>query len=134
MEPEDFIGSGFTFPLRLNQRGGFDLVRREQNIEQAIVIILSTPLGQRRMRPDFGCGIHDLVFEPNSSETHGSIRTMVESALQLWEPRIDLDYVDPTPDHDEPGLIVIDIGYTIRSSNELRNLVFPFYIIPPEES
>lgn len=130
----DFIGSGFAFPLRVNARGGIDLVRGERDIEEAIRIVLSTPIGERRMRPLFGCGVHDLVFAPNNPGTHGLIRQRVLEALQLWEPRIDVrdDGVDVHVDPAEPGRVHVEIQYVVRSTNERRNLVYPFYLIPQE--
>lgn len=132
--PTDFIGSGWAFPLRVNARGGIALARREQDVQEAIRIILSTPIGERRMRPRFGCGVHDLTFATNDPATHGLIRYHVVQALTLWEPRIELreDGVRVSVDPAEPSRVLVEIDYLLRSTNERRNLVFPFYLIPGE--
>jgi uncharacterized protein len=132
--PTDFIGSGWAFPLRVNARGGIALARREEDVQEAIRIILSTPIGERRMRPRFGCGVHDLTFATNDPATHGLIRYHVVQALTLWEPRIELGensvrvHVDP----DDSARVLVEITYVLRSTNQQRNLVFPFYLIPGE--
>jgi hypothetical protein len=133
MDGRDFIGSGWAFPTRINARGGIELARREQDVDESILIILSTPIGQRRMRPTFGCAIHDLAFSPNNPTTHGLIRHHVLEALELWEPRIEVLNVGVDADVDEPALMLIEIDYALRATNDRRNLVYPFYIIPGEE-
>jgi phage baseplate assembly protein W len=131
---EEFIGNGWSFPLRVNRRGGISLASREREIEEAIRIILATAPGERPMRPDFGCGIHDYVFAPADASTAGSIAFQVTSALEMWEPRIDVAGVDVEIDSDDRGVLYIDIAYTVRGTNDVRNLVFPFYVIPSEEA
>jgi len=86
------------------------------------------------MRPTFGCGVHDLVFASNNPTTHGLIRFHVLEALNLWEPRIDVteDGVRVRIDEDEPSRVLVDIAYTLRATNQRRNLVYPFYLIPGE--
>ena len=132
--PSDFIGSGWAFPLRVNPRGGIALARHEQDVEEAIRIVLSTPIGERRMRPQFGCGVHDLTFATNDPATHGLIRYHVLQALALWEPRIELreDGVRVRTDPDEPSRVMVEIDYLLRATNQRRNLVYPFYLIPGE--
>ena len=131
---EEFIGNGWSFPLGVNRRGGISLASREREIEEAIRIILATAPGERPMRPDFGCGIHDYVFAPADASTAGSIAFQVTSALEMWEPRIDVAGVDVEIDDDDRGVLYINIAYTIRRSNDVRNLVFPFYVLPSEEA
>jgi phage baseplate assembly protein W len=131
-EEPDFVGAGWSFPLRLNGRGGISLSRRDRGIEEAIRIILGTPIGERRMRPGFGCAIHDLTFASNDPTTHGLIRYHVQDALARWEPRIALVGVHVGVDDDEPGRVTIEIEYVLRATNERRNLVYPFYVIPGE--
>jgi hypothetical protein len=132
--PADFIGSGWRFPLHVNSRGGIDLTNGDDEVRASIVMILSTPIGERRMRPRFGCGIHDLVFAANSPATHGLIAYHVSEALALWEPRIELrdDGVRVRVDPDNPGSVRIEINYLLRATNQPRNLVYPFYLIPSE--
>ncbi len=130
---DDFIGSGLAFPLRPDARGGLALVSGEQKIQESIRLILGTAPGERPMRPEFGCAIHDLVFAPLSPSTIGRIALEVRHALRRWEPRIDVHDVEATVDRDEPAKLLIGIRYTIRRTNDPRNLVFPFYAIPAEE-
>ena len=129
----EFVGSGWAFPLELDQTGGFRLVSDEREIEQAIRLIIGTAYGERPMRPDFGCRIHDFVFAEANATTAGLIATEVRASLARWEPRIDVDDVEVTFDHAENGVLYIDITYRIRGTNDPRNLVFPFYVIPQHE-
>jgi phage baseplate assembly protein W len=115
----DFIGAGWAFPPTTDATGGIALVTREREVEQAIRIILSTARGERPMRPEFGCRIHDHVFGPANQATAGQIAYDVREALERWEPRVEVRDVD--------------VGYVIVGSNDPRNLVFPFYVIPDHE-
>lgn len=128
----DFLGSGWAFPLGTDARGRIALAQRERDIEQAIRIILLTPKGQRVMRPEFGCQIHDLVFAPNDSTTAGLATYYVEEALGMWEPRIDVETVVARPDPEDPARLMIEITYQIKATYDTRTLVFPFYRIPGE--
>ena len=128
----EFVGSGWAFPLELDQTGAFALVSDEREIEQAIRLILGTAYGERPMRPDFGCRIHDFVFAEASATTAGQIAAEVRASLARWEPRIDVDDVDVNAEPADQSLLYIDVRYHIRHRNDPRNLVFPFYTIPPE--
>jgi len=123
----DFLGAGWRFPVSLDN-GQIALSAEEESIRQAIWIILATGRGERQMRPDFGCGIHDLVFALNSAETAGRVTAEVRQALILWEPRIDLEDVDVTSDPGQPSRLLIRIEYRVRSTNNPFNLVYPFYL------
>ena len=127
---EGFIGRGWAFPLRVDAPGGIALVGREQEIEEAIRLILGTSPGERPMRPEFGCRIHEYLFAPADSETAGSIAREVRAALRQWEPRIDVADVTVSFDARESTLLYIDVRYAVRATNDRRNLVFPFYVIP----
>lgn len=129
----DFLGSGWAFPLRVNARGGIATSRGEDDVAESIRVILSTPRGERRMRTDFGCAVHDLAFATNDPTTHGMIGRYTEEALALWEPRIQVADVRVNVDPDDPSRVYVDISYDIRATNERRNLVYPFYLIPGEE-
>ena len=129
---EEFIGAGWAFPLRTDATGRIALVSREREIEEAIRLILATAYGERTMRPDFGCGIHEFVFAPADATTAGRIAYEVEVSLRRWEPRVELMEVTCTTDPAEPSTLYIDIRYRIRGTNDPRNLVFPFYVIPTE--
>ncbi|MEZ4660546.1 MAG: GPW/gp25 family protein [Caldilineaceae bacterium] len=124
----DFLGVGLSFPLALDEAGQLQLARREESIRQSIWMILSTSRGERMMRPDFGCAIHDLVFGVNSAATAGEIAGAVEDALIEWEPRIDVLAVNAFPDPQRPNYLLIEISYQVRSTNSRFNLVYPFYL------
>ncbi|MEV0081771.1 MULTISPECIES: GPW/gp25 family protein [Saccharopolyspora] len=127
---ERFIGRGWAFPMRVGATGGIAMVEREQEIEEAIRLVLGTAPGERPMRPEFGCGIHEYVFAPSDGATAGRIAQEVRSALRRWEPRIDVTDVVVAFDTVEEGVLYIDVHYTLRATNDRRNLVFPFYTIP----
>jgi phage baseplate assembly protein W len=127
------LGSGWKFPLRINGRGGFSLSREEQDVAEAIWIILSTRRGERIMRPEFGCGVQDYVFAPNNAGTRGSIAYQVQQALILWEPRIDVIDVRAADDPGQPNLVLISIDYRIRLNNAFHNLVYPFFLLEGQE-
>ena len=129
----EIIGSGLAFPLQVDRRGGIALARDEQDIDQAIQLILGTAPGERPMRPEFGCGVHDFVFDTIDAGTVGRMEEAIRSALSRWEPRIEVRSVDFDLTHAVEGLLTIDIGFTVRATNTDRNLVYPFYVIPAEE-
>jgi phage baseplate assembly protein W len=127
-----FVGAGLAFPLRLDAAGSVALVSRDTDIEEAIHLILATAPGERPMRPEFGCGIHSFIFAPADGGTAGLMAEEIRRALTRWEPRIELTKVDVAVDPDARNCMRIDIGYSIRATNDPRNLVFPFYVIPEE--
>lgn len=129
---QEFIGRGWAFPVGTDATGGIRLVARETEIEQSIRLILSTAPGERPMRPEFGCAIHDYVFDPADARTAARMSFAVREALRRWEPRIDvIDVrVDRHPEADDA--LLLDIRYTTSDTNDPRNLVFPFYVIPGE--
>jgi len=129
----DFLGVGWAFPAGVDARGRIALARHEQDVEQAIRLILLTPKGQRVMRPEFGCQIHDLIFAPNDATTAGLAVYYVQEALGMWEPRIEVQEVNALPDPDNDPRLLIEIRYRIRATYESRTLVFPFYRIPGED-
>jgi hypothetical protein len=128
----DFIGSGWAFPIATDATGGIRLAQREQEIEQSIRLILGTAPGERPMRPEFGCGVHGYVFAPVSPSTIGRIAQDVRDALRRWEPRIDIEDVQVVSDPDDRSRLSIHLSYSIRATNDPRNLVFPFYVLPGE--
>jgi uncharacterized protein len=129
---EDFIGSGWAFPLRTDPTGRMALVSREQEIEESMRLILGTAFGERPMRPEFGCAIHEYVFESADSETAANVAAAVRASLRRWEPRIEVNEVLVSFDAADASTIYIDIRYSIGETNDPRNLVFPFYVIPAE--
>ena len=133
----DFVGAGWAFPVAIDATAGIAVVTGDREIEEAIRIILATAPGERPMRPEFGCRIHDHVFAPNDAATAGAIARDVHAALAQWEPRIDVIDVRvsrgaPGGRPPEEGVLHIHLAYVVRGSNDPRNLVFPFYVIPSE--
>lgn len=129
---EQFVGAGWAFPLRIGPTGGVAMVSGEKEIEEAIRLILATAPGERPMRPEFGCAIHDLVFAPINEATAGQVQHEVYATLERWEPRIQVEEVEVTAPP-EAGVLHIDVRYTIRGTNNPRSLVFPFYVIPSHD-
>jgi phage baseplate assembly protein W len=129
----DIIGSGIAFPLQVDRRGGIALASDETDIDQAIQLILATAPGERPMRPEFGCGVHDFVFDTIDAGTVARMETEVRSALDRWEPRIQVTDIDFDLGGMDRGELLINISYRVRATNHMRNLVYPFYVIPAEE-
>jgi phage baseplate assembly protein W len=127
-----FLGSGLAFPLQVNNRGEIALVSGARDIEQAIRIILGTRQGERIMRPEFGCRVHDLVFEPRDSTTASLVRNYVQEALDFWEPRIQVTSVETFIDDENDGAILVEIEYQIKATHDTRSIVYPFYISAEE--
>lgn len=125
--PIDFLGVGWEFPVKKDESGLPSVAKYEDCIRRSIWIILGTSRGERMMRPDFGCGINDLVFSTNTPRTLGQLAREVQRALLLWEPRIDVlnVHVDPT---NNDAVLLININYQVRSTNNVFNLVYPFYL------
>jgi uncharacterized protein len=132
MAEADILGAGWAFPVGVDARGRVALSRREQDVDEAIRMILLTPKGQRVMRPEFGCQIHDLLFAPNDATTAGLATYYVEEALVMWEPRIRVLEVNAAPDALDPARLLIHIRYEVLATYDQRSLVFPFYRIPGE--
>jgi len=125
--PKAFLGVGWSLPVAVDDTGEVAQAQYEESVRQSIWIILATSKGERVMRPDFGCGIHDLVFEVNSASTAGRVAQEVEQALLLQEPRIDLLDIQVEPGGDGEVLL-ISIEYEVRATNNVFNLVYPFYL------
>lgn len=126
------IGRGWSFPPRIGPQGGLALTTERNELDQAIKIILMTAPGQRVMRPNFGCRLHELVFAANNSHTAALARRYVEEALGMWEPRISVIDVETRPDPDDASRLLIEIEYEVKSNHDRRSLVHPFYLIPEE--
>lgn len=124
----DFLGIGWNFPITLDDGGQVKLAREEEIIRQSIWMILDTSPGERVMRPDFGCGLHDLIFDVNNASTANAINVAVREALGTWEPRIDVLDVFVEPDEANPSLLLIEINYQVRATNSRYNMVYPFYL------
>jgi uncharacterized protein len=123
-----FLGVGWKFPVQNDANLMISVSKYEQDIREAILIILGTSKGERIMRPDFGCGIHDFVFGSIDASTLGRIDSSVREALITWEPRINLLDVTISTNQIDEGKLIINITYEVRSTNNQFNLVYPFYL------
>jgi len=124
-----FLGKGWSFPIQFDPgTGDIAIVAYEEDIRQAILLILQTKLGERVMRPDFGAGLEALVFEPVNTTTMALVQQRVQEGLITWEPRINVNSVEVTTDPVARNTLNISIGYTVRSTNTFYNLVYPFYL------
>jgi uncharacterized protein len=124
----DYLGIGWKFPLQVTPAGKIAQARYEQRVEESIYLILGTARGERPMLPDFGCGIHDLVFAPNNAGTISQVTQAVRRALTMYERRIDVLGIDVDAPPGQPNLLLIRVSYRIRANNAMGNLVYPFYI------
>jgi Bacteriophage baseplate protein W len=124
----DFLGVGWNFPIGPDSHRQIGMAHDDQCVHNAIWMILGTAPGERVMRPDFGCGIYDMVFEVGSTSTTERIANLVRQALVRWEPRIDLLSVTAARDADTPAVLLIQIEYRVRTTNNRFNLVYPFYL------
>jgi uncharacterized protein len=123
-----FLGVGWGFPVGVDPRTGqIDHAEYEESVRQSLWIVLGTAKGERVMRPDFGCGIYDLVFENITASTAGRISQEVRESLLLFEPRIDVLTIRVTPENGGE-VMLISIDYEVRATNNLFNLVYPFYL------
>ena len=124
----EFLGKGWKFPVGVDSKGEIEMSEHEQDIKEAIWIILSTAKGERVMRPDFGCGIHDFVFAAINTVNIGLIESSVREALTVWEPRIELKDVSVSTMKVDEGQLLISIDYEVQATNNEFNLVYPFYL------
>jgi phage baseplate assembly protein W len=124
----EFLGRGWKFPVGLNSRGSIEESLYEDDVEEAIKIIIATSRGERVMMPEFGCGIYDYVFESPDITTRCLVEESVRDSLITWEPRIELNNVSVSTDESAGNKLLIEVSYTVRSTNTERNLVYPFYL------
>lgn len=125
----EFLGVGWGFPVQWDEsKERFAIAEYEESIRQSIRIILSTAQGERVMRPDFGCGIHELVFAPNSAATRGLAEYHVREALIRWEPRIEVLSVRAVASGEQDEELLISINYRVQVTDSRFNLVYPFYL------
>jgi uncharacterized protein len=129
-EDASFIGRGLAWPLGVDQTGSIALSNGVADLDRSIEIVLMTSPGERLMRPQFGCRIWELLFEPVTANLLGLINQAVRDALAQWEPRVVVDEVHSVPDEEQPALVRIHVAYRVRATNDRRNLVYPFYVIP----
>src|SRR5262247_1633625 len=125
----EFFGKGWGFPVERDEsKERFAVAEYEESVHQAIRIVLSTPLGERVMRPDFGCAIHELVFAPNNATTRGMAERYVSEALLNWEPRIEVLSVRAEAAGERDEELLINIDYQVAMTDSRFNLVYPFYL------
>jgi len=124
----DFLGTGWGYPVETDYRGDVELSGDAVGVEESIRIVLGTAKGERIMRPEFGCDIHDHVFATLTPATLNTMESDVEDALIRWEPRIDVENVEATRDENDPGTVLIHVDYRIRSTNSVQNMVYPFHV------
>jgi uncharacterized protein len=129
---EAFIGAGWSYPVRIEASGDIALASGDEELSEAIRLIIGTAHGERPMRPEFGCAIHDFVFAGADHNVAGQIAYEVRQSLLRWEPRVDVCEVEVTVDDLDQSTLYIDIAYKRKGTNDPRNLVFPFYVIPEE--
>lgn len=124
-----FLGQGWSFPPVFDSNSGqVSMSAAEDNIRQSVWTILSTSPGERVMRPDFGCDLKSLMFEESDQGLKRDIVSMVSKSLLVYEPRIQVDFVEAIEDEEDPGKILIHIDYTIKTTNSRKNIVYPFYL------
>jgi len=128
MAKKSLIGNGFAFPMQIDVLGGTGMSEEDANIRQSMMLILGTAPGERLFRPEFGCAIHDILFEPNTMLTAAKIEYEVKRSLLAFEPRISDVEVKAAPDDDEPSRMNVSISYVIRKTNTTANMVYPFYL------
>lgn len=131
MNINPIIGRGWNFPIQIGPAGTIGLTSEENEISQAIRIILATSPGERVMRPLFGSRLHELVFAPINGETMALAERYAEDALKMWEPRINISEIQVTPEHDD-GRLLIHVFYELKQTRDRRSLIYPFYLIPSE--
>lgn len=129
-----FIGRGISWPMGVDHTGRLRLTEGAQDLDRSIRIVLATAPGERVMRPQFGCRIWEMLFEPVTPNLLGLMAQAVREAVAQWEPRVHVEDVEVVPDPADSSLVRIRVIYEVRSTNDRRNLVYPFYVIPHEES
>jgi phage baseplate assembly protein W len=127
------VGHGWSYPVRVGPRGGIALASGADDIAASIRSILETAPGERVMRPEFGCSMWEQLFEGTEPNTLGLIAQAVREAIGRWEPRVELEDVAVTVEGRDASRVDVDLAYTIKATNDRRNLVHPFYVIPREE-
>lgn len=127
--PASFLGKGWKFPVQVDATTGrIRMAEGEEDIEESIRIIIRTSKGERLMRPDFGCGLRDFVFGTTDETSLRLIASDVQEAIRIWEPRVKDVEVEVKPDRHNNGRVLMSVSYAVRSTNNLFNQVFPFYL------
>ena len=128
MAKKTFLGTGWSFPVRIGGTGGIATSQHQDNIEECIKLVLGTALGERVMEPLFGSKLHDYVFHPNNPNTASRVGYYAEQALTKHEPRVRAVTIRAHPDANAENVLVLDIRYKLIHDNVLHNMVYPFYL------
>jgi len=124
----DILGTGWQFPVKLNRLNNFEMSEDEKKVEESILIIMGTNHGERIMRPEFGCNLGSVVFEPINYTTLNLINYLVRVGLTRFEPRIEVEDVVSAPSEKYDNLVEVHLTYSLRSTSAVHNLVYPFYL------
>jgi len=125
---KEILGVGWKYPVMTDGQKRIAISRYGEDVEEAIRIILGTAKGERLMRPEFGCGIHDLVYASINHATIAQVELAVREALTVWEPRIEVMKVSTDTQAAADGKLLVSIDYRLRATNTMANLVYPFYL------
>jgi len=128
-----FIGRGISWPMGVDHTGALRMSEGPADLDRSIRVVIATAPGERVMRPQFGCRIWDMLFEPVTANLMGQMAQAVRDALAQWEPRAVVEDVEVHQDDDDHALVHIAVRYVVKATNDKRNLVYPFYVIPREE-
>ena len=124
----EFLGTGWKYPVSVESNGSISSSSYEENIRESILLILGTAKGERLMRPEFGCSIHEYAYGTMDTLTRRMIENAVYEALVDWEPRIEVNEIKTLTEKAQEGKLLINIDYKVRRSNTQVNLVYPFYL------
>src|SRR6185369_7472642 len=128
MDENTFLGRGWAFPPQFNKlTGTVEMLSNEADIKNSLQVLLLTRVGERIMQPSYGCNMDVLLFEAINESLITFIKDLVFTAIYYYEPRINPEDVSVVATEDE-GLVLVNVEYTIRTTNSRHNLVFPFYL------
>jgi uncharacterized protein len=129
-QPKSFLGTGWSFPPQfLDTTEGIKMSHDDEDIAESIYILLTTLPGERIMTPEYGCDLHSQVYKNINRTTLTTIEDMILTAIQKFEPRVDVDNIFIDTSQQIDGKLSINITYIIKGVNSRKNLVYPFYLI-----
>ena len=124
-----FLGKGWKFPVGVDPVTGRMLsASSEEDIQEAVRLILLTGKGERMMQPEFGCSLRSFAFDHTDYTTKTQMEREAQEALIRWEPRITDVQVRVEQDSREDGRLLLNISYVVRATNNPYNLVYPYYM------
>ncbi|MFD8495100.1 GPW/gp25 family protein [Amycolatopsis sp. NPDC059657] len=107
-----------AFPFRADGRGRTADTGYDDHVRDMIEQLLFTSPGERVMRPDFGCGLLDLVFAPNSPEFASALQLSIQASLQRWlGDVIDIEALEVVS---EDNVLRVHLGYVVRPTGTRR--------------